>query len=326
MPAGDLDGAPPPLRPFRGFSSYADDTPRELEDDPPQTDSFDDFDPLEPPHDDLRFAAPVDRMEEAPTSRRFGAAVAVGALVVVVGVGAGLILVRGGLSRPPLAAPQTSLMTPAPASSGVDVAAVADAPAPTHNVVARLSELRAAPGATPASRPPSTAGPAPSPRTVRPPQLSPPAPKPPARWMIPPPTRVAVAPPPRFVDGNASSPAAAQAPAPAPAVAPVREAALAEAAPAPPPQIRASFDCRDARTPSQQMVCSDPRLAEADRRMNRAYQAALAAGAPQEDLRYEQADWLAIREDAARRSKRAVMNIYEQRTEELEALAAQYPR
>jgi len=69
------------------------------------------------------------------------------------------------------------------------------------------------------------------------------------------------------------------------------------------------------------MVCSDPRLAEADRRMSSAYQAALAAGAPLEDLRSEQADWLAIREDAARHSKRAVMNIYEQRTEELEALA-----
>jgi uncharacterized protein len=122
------------------------------------------------------------------------------------------------------------------------------------------------------------------------------------------------------VDSGASSPAAAQALAPTPAP----EPELAEAAPARPP-IQPSFDCREARTPSQQMICSDPRLAEADRRMSRAYEAALAAGAQQEDLRSEQADWLSIREDAARRSKRAVMNIYEQRTEELEALAAQGP-
>jgi uncharacterized protein len=68
------------------------------------------------------------------------------------------------------------------------------------------------------------------------------------------------------------------------------------------------------------MVCGDPRLAAADQQMSRAYAAALAAGEPEEELRSEQADWLEIREDAARYSNRAVLNIYEQRTRELEAL------
>jgi uncharacterized protein len=85
--------------------------------------------------------------------------------------------------------------------------------------------------------------------------------------------------------------------------------------------IRPAFDCQsDGLTQAQQMVCGDPRLAAADQRLSHAYAAALAAGGPIDQLRAEQADWLNIREDAARYSKRAVLNIYEQRTRELEAL------
>src|SRR5258705_8468423 len=100
MPSGDPDRDPPPLGPLRGFSTYADDTPRELADDPPPADPFDDFDPFEPSQDDLRFAAP-EALDEAPPPppRRFGALAVAGALVAVLGVGAGLMLVRGG--RPP---------------------------------------------------------------------------------------------------------------------------------------------------------------------------------------------------------------------------------
>jgi uncharacterized protein len=65
------------------------------------------------------------------------------------------------------------------------------------------------------------------------------------------------------------------------------------------------------------MVCGDPELAAADQRMNRAYRAALAAGAPEGELRSEQLDWLGIREDAARHSRNAVASIYEQRIDEL---------
>jgi uncharacterized protein YecT (DUF1311 family) len=129
-----------------------------------------------------------------------------------------------------------------------------------------------------------------------------------------------------------------QAAEPAPGADPVGErlAALARtlAAPAPEPtpappaaseptpvpaQARAqpTFDCAAARSAAQQMVCGDPELADADRRMNRAYRAALAAGAPQDQLRLEQQDWLGIREDAARHSRRAVVQIYEQRIDDL---------
>jgi uncharacterized protein YecT (DUF1311 family) len=79
--------------------------------------------------------------------------------------------------------------------------------------------------------------------------------------------------------------------------------------------------CRDAPTPAYEMVCSDMRLAEADRRMKRAYSAALAAGVPPGELRRDQEDWLDVREDAARISRRAVADIYRQRTRELFAMA-----
>lgn len=82
-----------------------------------------------------------------------------------------------------------------------------------------------------------------------------------------------------------------------------------------------SFDCGGRLTRGQAMVCSDPELAVMDRRMARAYGEAIAAGAPLEELRADQADWRAIREDAAAHSPDAVAQIYEQRTRELEDLA-----
>ena len=66
------------------------------------------------------------------------------------------------------------------------------------------------------------------------------------------------------------------------------------------------------------MVCEDPELAAADRRLSQAYRAAVAAGAPEEVLRDEQQDWLNLREDAAQRSRRAVADVYEQRIGDLE--------
>ena len=89
----------------------------------------------------------------------------------------------------------------------------------------------------------------------------------------------------------------------------------APAGPAPP---QPSFDCRFARTPAQRMVCEDPELAAADRRLSQAYRAAVAAGAPEGVLRDEQQDWLNLREDAAQRSRRAVADVYEQRIGDLE--------
>ncbi|WP_372785132.1 hypothetical protein [Phenylobacterium sp.] len=127
---------------------------------------------------------------------------------------------------------------------------------------------------------------------------------------------VAASPPPPAPAAARSAPpqeaVARSEPPPAPAAAP---AVLAP----PPAQARLGTgpDCALARSLGQQLACEDPELADADRRMTRAYRAALAAGAPPDELRAEQQDWLSIREDAARHSHRAVAEIYEQRIEEL---------
>jgi uncharacterized protein YecT (DUF1311 family) len=121
----------------------------------------------------------------------------------------------------------------------------------------------------------------------------------------------------------APPPQAAYMPAPPPPLPRVASAPpLAMPAPQPAPQAFAAArgPCA-AGSPAEQMVCADPRLAEADRELNRAYRRALAAGVPQGFLRSEQRDWLGIREDAARRSPRAVANIYAQRIDELNSMA-----
>jgi len=83
------------------------------------------------------------------------------------------------------------------------------------------------------------------------------------------------------------------------------------------------LDCAAIRSASQDVVCRDPGLMAAERRMARAYAAAVAAGAPESVLREDQDDWRAIREQAARHSKQAVENLYHQRIEELESAARQ---
>jgi uncharacterized protein len=78
-----------------------------------------------------------------------------------------------------------------------------------------------------------------------------------------------------------------------------------------------SFKCRYARTASERMVCARPELAAADRRLNAAYENAIAAGADRASLRLEQDRWLAIREGAAP-DPAAVRDVYERRIRELE--------
>ena len=101
------------------------------------------------------------------------------------------------------------------------------------------------------------------------------------------------------------------------------------AVPAPPavlqraPGPRASFDCSTARPGAEAMVCGDPGLAAADRELSRAYRRALASGAPPGAIRADQRDWLAIREDAARHSRRALAEVYQQRIDELNQIAEQ---
>lgn len=276
MSAGELDGDGPP-RPFRGFSTYADDTPRDL-DEPPYEDAFDEpvFDTFEPAHDSLILAPREDGDEPPAPSRGFGWT-AGAALLVALAVGAGFVLTRGGW------APKTP--APPPAGTKIEMAAAPEMSTPTLAPSKPVQQDRA--------------------------RSAPRAPPPVVHLAQ------AAEPPPRFVDREVSSNASASLPAPAPVAPPV-----AQPAPAP---TRPSFDCQGAQTRAQQMICSDPRLAAADRRLNQAYAAALAASGSEDELRSEQADWLEIREDAARYSNRAVLNIYEQRTRELEALAEDGP-
>lgn len=125
---------------------------------------------------------------------------------------------------------------------------------------------------------------------------------------------IPIAPAPPQVTARAEPPSP---PLEAPSVIPAaREASVRTAA-----EPRRFDACREAPTRAYEMVCSDRRLAEADRRMKRAYSAALAAGVPPDELLRDQEDWLDVREDAARISPRAVADIYRQRTRELFALA-----
>jgi uncharacterized protein YecT (DUF1311 family) len=91
------------------------------------------------------------------------------------------------------------------------------------------------------------------------------------------------------------------------------------------PQLAVVDACHAAGSRAAQMVCADPDLADADRELNQAYRRALRSGASPEQLRQDQRDWLAIREDAARRSPRAVASIYEQRIDELNQIADDGP-
>lgn len=294
MSAGELDGDAPP-HPFRGFSSYADDTPRDLDEELPYDDALDEdepeFDRFEPAHDAL-ILSPRESDEPPAPSRGLGGMAAV-ALLAMLAVGAGFALTRGGwTSKAPASAPT-------PAATPALRAEVAPAASAGPNV-----EAAAAPEAAP-----------PIPTRSRPIQED----RAPSAPAAPPPGRLAqvAEPSPRFVDPAVSSNASVSLPVPAAIAPPV--------APAPPAPIHPSFDCQGALTRSQQMVCGDPRLAAADRRMSEAYAAALAAGGADDELRSEQADWLDIREDAARYSNRAVLNIYEQRTRELEAVVEDRP-
>jgi uncharacterized protein YecT (DUF1311 family) len=125
------------------------------------------------------------------------------------------------------------------------------------------------------------------------------------------------APPPAAAPLDVLPPEAAPAAAPA-ATAPVRPAA------APAPRADPDFDCRRPNSQSERLVCGDAELARLDRNMNRAFDAAVAAGAPYESLRQDQDNWLAVREDAARNEPDGVAGMYRQRIAELRDIAANF--
>ena len=82
-----------------------------------------------------------------------------------------------------------------------------------------------------------------------------------------------------------------------------------------------SFDCRYARSRAELMVCADPGLAEADRRLDAAYRHALDVGVPAWRLERQQRRWLRAREGAAFEAPEEVAGVYEARIAELQALA-----
>lgn len=91
--------------------------------------------------------------------------------------------------------------------------------------------------------------------------------------------------------------------------------------PTPRQRARPSFNCRFARSPSERMICVDPNLAAADRRLARAYREAIDAGIPERVLRRQQDVWLGAREAAARYGPEDVSRVYEARIAELEGMS-----
>ncbi|HEX5380131.1 MAG TPA: hypothetical protein VFW47_16250 [Phenylobacterium sp.] len=88
---------------------------------------------------------------------------------------------------------------------------------------------------------------------------------------------------------------------------------------------RSLVDCARAFSRAQRVVCGDPSLTDADRRLDHALQAAARAGAPPEQLQAQQEVWRTRRDLAARESRREVARVYEERIEELEAIGSEPP-
>ena len=100
-------------------------------------------------------------------------------------------------------------------------------------------------------------------------------------------------------------------------------APVQKAAPAPPrPAAPAPKACA-AESRAEALLCGNPKLAAADRRLAAAYRRAVQAGASPDRLRRQQGRWLAARETAAEEAPWAVAQVYEARISELEDEAAQ---
>lgn len=229
---------------------------------------------------------PEPEFEPEPEPRRLtrGALIWGVAIACVLGLGLGVIAKPELIGR----GPEPAAMQPRPATAEGQIDIVMAAPPPEPPVPASPPLETMSPDLVEAASRPPTAAP---PRTSPPPPASRPAPTRPVRDASQ-----------SAIDANVRVPE------------PVRP-------PEPVRLARPSFDCRRASTQAEDMVCADPALAAADRQLERAFQRALRAGAPYDELRGEQDDWLEIREDAARRSPRAVASVYDQRIEELNALA-----
>lgn len=251
--------------------------------------SFADDSPREPlPHDAPEPLAagwsdtPSWRQAEPPPAAPSWRRPLIASAAVLAVLGAG---VGWAVLRDPVAPAASEAVAEAPESPPLEVVVVAPPPPPPIPKASERLEVLPRPGA-PTARPSL------------------------AEVVIPvtPPGAVAQAPP---------APPALPQPREAPSVAQASQDANVRDTP-PPARFNA---CGDAPTRAYEMVCRDRGLAEADRRMKRAYSAALAAGVPPGALRRDQEDWLEVREEAAQVSPRAVADLYRQRTRELFDLA-----
>jgi len=184
------------------------------------------------------------------------------------------------------ATPVPAVPVPAPVTEPADASPTVTAEAPVPAAKAPPPVVKAAPKPTVLAQAPA----------VKAPATKAPAAKAPPPKSAPKPVVVAKAP-------------AQKTPAPkaAPAPAPVREAA-----------VRPSFNCRYARSPAEQMVCSNSRLADADQRLDSVFRRAMARAENPAALRRQQDRWLAARERAARLDgEQGVLEVYELRIDEL---------
>jgi hypothetical protein len=177
---------------------------------------------------------------------------------------------------------------------------------------ARLLDIRrltvAVASANPAERTETaSARPQPQPQAAAPVDRAVPRPVEVARAQTAPEPRLAPIPP--FAPEPRTAPRAPRPPEPV-AAPPVQRVVIAT------PRARPSFNCRNARTSAEQLVCSDPVLAAADWRLHNAFEQASAQSPSPRALRLEQDRWLAVREAAAP-DPRAVLDVYEQRIDEL---------
>ena len=95
--------------------------------------------------------------------------------------------------------------------------------------------------------------------------------------------------------------------------------------PAQPTRPRArgpSFDCAQIASAAEELVCNDETLAAQDRRLASAWRRAMESGVPVHSLRRQQQRWLDAREDAARHAPEDVADLYDQRIQELDDVAA----
>lgn len=110
-------------------------------------------------------------------------------------------------------------------------------------------------------------------------------------------------------------------PAPPPAALPVSEI-QPPARPTRPMARGPSFDCARSASAAEELVCNDEMLAAQDRRLASAWNRAMESGVPMHRLRRQQQRWLDAREDAARHAPEEVADLYDQRIQELDEVAA----